>query len=115
MDLPLELGQEEVDVNTRNDRKCHPDETNLAAETSILWVLDIRRDKSDGETDTKTGPGSNGECLFSERVRRDFSSDSPALLADRNAMRQGTYHGMGDHVLAKTAVQRKRDATRRLA
>jgi hypothetical protein len=47
MDLPLELGEEEVDVNTRNDRKCHPDETNLPTETSILGVLNIRGDETD--------------------------------------------------------------------
>jgi hypothetical protein len=48
MDLPLELGQEQVDVNTRDDRECHPDETDLAAETSILWVLNVRGYETDG-------------------------------------------------------------------
>jgi len=56
MNLPLELGQEEVDVNTRDDRECHPDETNLSTETGVLWVLDIRGNESDGETNTETGP-----------------------------------------------------------
>lgn len=77
----LELRNEKVDVNTGNDGECHPQETDLSAKTGVLWVLDVWGYKSNGETDTETRPGSDGESLFSKWVRRDFSGDGPSLSA----------------------------------
>lgn len=50
----LELRDEKVDVDTGNDRECHPQETDLSTKTSVLWVLDVWGYKPDGETDTET-------------------------------------------------------------